>query len=73
MIWRVPEIIAFLSRFVHLAPGDLIMTGTPAGVGPVSPGDELIGAVKGVGTVRVRYDAPRGVGGEVTMGHEAQG
>ena len=39
MIWSVPEIIAALSRFVALAPGDLIMTGTPAGVGPLQRGD----------------------------------
>lgn len=38
MIWDVPHIIAFLSRMVTLAPGDLIMTGTPAGVGPVTRG-----------------------------------
>ena len=38
MVWSVPEIIAHLSRFYHLAPGDLIYTGTPAGVGPVAPG-----------------------------------
>lgn len=39
MIWSAPEIIATLSRFVALAPGDLIMTGTPAGVGALRPGD----------------------------------
>ena len=56
LIWNVPEIIADLSRFVRLEPGDLIMTGTPAGIGPVWPGDELVGTVEGVGTVRVRYE-----------------
>ena len=54
-IWRVPEVIAFLSRYVSLAPGDLIMTGTPAGVTRVQPGDELNGVVEGVGEVNVRY------------------
>lgn len=39
MIWDVPATIAFLSRLVDLAPGDLIFTGTPAGVGPPKPGD----------------------------------
>lgn len=39
MIWSAPEIVATLSRFVTLAPGDLIMTGTPAGVGALKPGD----------------------------------
>lgn len=58
MIWRVPEIVAYLSRYLRLEPGDLIMTGTPAGVGPVLPGDELVASVAGVGSVRVRYAAP---------------
>ncbi|GAB4384131.1 fumarylacetoacetate hydrolase family protein [Albidovulum sp.] len=41
MIWKVPEIIAHLSRHFVLAAGDVILTGTPAGVGPVAPGDRL--------------------------------
>jgi fumarylpyruvate hydrolase len=41
MIWKVPEMIAHLSRFFVLAPGDVILTGTPAGVGPVVPGDRI--------------------------------
>ena len=51
MIWSVPEIIAALSRLVHLAPGDLIFTGTPDGVGPLVPGDVLRGEIAGVGVV----------------------
>jgi fumarylpyruvate hydrolase len=39
MIWKVPEMIAYLSRFYDIAGGDLIMSGTPAGVGPVQRGD----------------------------------
>lgn len=61
MIWTVAEAIAFLSRFVALAPGDLIMTGTPAGVGPVLPGDVVTGTCEGLGDITVRYvagDAP---------------
>jgi fumarylpyruvate hydrolase len=54
MIWNVPETIAYLSRLVRLAPGDLIMTGTPEGVAAAVPGDLLEGAVTGVGTVRTR-------------------
>jgi fumarylpyruvate hydrolase len=54
MIWNVPETIAYLSRLVRLAPGDLIMTGTPEGVGAVVPGDMLEGAIAGIGTVRTR-------------------
>ncbi len=48
MIWSVPEIIAHLSRFYVLKPGDLIFTGTPEGVGPVRPGDQLRAQVSGL-------------------------
>jgi fumarylpyruvate hydrolase len=51
MIWPVPDIIAFLSELFELQPGDLIYTGTPAGVGPVKPGDRLLGGVDGVGEI----------------------
>jgi len=51
LIWSVREIIADLSQFYHLAPGDLIFTGTPEGVGPVKPGDRLEGRIEGVGTI----------------------
>lgn len=53
-IWSVGETIAYLSRFVTLRAGDLIMTGTPAGVGAVVRGDVLEGAIEGVGSVRVQ-------------------
>lgn len=48
MIWSVPEIVHGLSSLVELAPGDLIFTGTPAGVGPVVRGDRLEAAVQGL-------------------------
>jgi len=51
MIWNVPEIIANLSTQYELKAGDLIFTGTPAGVGPVVPGDRIEGAVEGLGTI----------------------
>lgn len=51
MIWPVPDLIAELSRHFTLAPGDLIFTGTPDGVGPVHPGDRLHGSIAGVGTL----------------------
>jgi fumarylpyruvate hydrolase len=54
MIWSTPEVIAHLSRLFTLAPGDLIFTGTPAGVGPVERGDVLEGQIEGVGDLRVR-------------------
>jgi len=58
MVWPVPELIAHLSRFYHLAPGDLIYTGTPAGVGPVAPGSHLTGTVDGLTPVEVTLGAP---------------
>ena len=51
MIWAVPEIIAELSTWFELASGDLIFTGTPAGVGPLQPGDRVRGGVDGVGVL----------------------
>ena len=54
-IWKVPETIAYLSTLVELRPGDLIMTGTPAGVGRVVAGDVLEGEIEGVGALRVEY------------------
>ena len=54
-IWKVPEQIAYLSRLVTLLPGDLIFTGTPAGVGPVQRGDRLVGHVEGVGELAIQY------------------
>ena len=56
MIWSLPELIADLSRLYHLAPGDLIYTGTPAGVGPVAPGDRLEGRVEGLEPVVLTID-----------------
>ncbi len=53
MIWPVADIIANLSGYVTLLPGDLIFTGTPAGVGKVERGDLLEGAVEGVGSLSV--------------------
>jgi fumarylpyruvate hydrolase len=54
LIWSVAETIAYLSRLVRLAPGDLIFTGTPEGVAAVERGDVLEGVVEGVGTVRAK-------------------
>jgi fumarylpyruvate hydrolase len=49
MIWRVPEIVAELATWFGLEAGDLVFTGTPAGVGPLKPGDRVRGGVDGVG------------------------
>ncbi len=51
MIWNAAEIVANLSQLYHLHPGDLIYTGTPAGVGAVVPGDVLTGQIDGVGGI----------------------
>ena len=52
LIWKVPEIISYLSGFFTLKPGDLIMTGTPSGVAAVERGNVLHGHVDGIGEVR---------------------
>ena len=57
MIWSVPEIIAELSAYFELRPGDLIFTGTPAGVGALLPGDRVRGGVDGVGSLEHRVVA----------------
>lgn len=57
MIWDVPGIIAELSTYFELRPGDLIYTGTPAGVGPLVPGDVVVAGIDGLGTVTHRVVA----------------
>jgi fumarylpyruvate hydrolase len=54
LIWSVPEVLAHLSRFYHLEAGDIVYTGTPAGVSAVVPGDHLVGGVEGVGRIELR-------------------
>jgi fumarylpyruvate hydrolase len=54
LIWKVPEMIAYLSSLFTLRPGDLIFSGTPAGVGPVKRGDQLQGGVDGIGEIEIR-------------------
>ena len=51
LIWSIPELIADLSRYYHLRPGDLLFTGTPEGVGAVVPGDRITGQIEGVGEI----------------------
>jgi fumarylpyruvate hydrolase len=58
MIWNVPEVIAKLSEQVALAAGDVIMTGTPSGVGAVVAGDKLEGGVDGVGSISITMGPP---------------
>ena len=52
LIWKVPEMISYLSGLFELVPGDIIMSGTPSGVGAVKKGDRMHGHVEGVGDVR---------------------
>jgi len=54
MIWKVPEMISYLSEYFTLDAGDLIMSGTPAGVGPVARGDTLVARVDGVGAIECK-------------------
>jgi fumarylpyruvate hydrolase len=59
MIWDIPHVLHFLSQYYELMPGDLVFTGTPAGVGAVVPGDLLVGRVEGLGRLSVRIAPPR--------------
>ncbi len=58
MIWNVPEIISELSRQYDLSQGDIILTGTPAGVGPIVPGDVIECTIAGLGRMGVRIGRP---------------
>lgn len=57
MIWKIAEAISYLSGLFELKAGDLIFTGTPEGVGAVVPGDLMVGAVQGIGELRVKVVA----------------
>ncbi|MDB5363644.1 MAG: Fumarylacetoacetate hydrolase [Rhodospirillales bacterium] len=54
LIWSVPEIISIASKSMTLAPGDLIFTGTPAGVGPILRGQTVTGGIDGLGEIRIQ-------------------
>ena len=58
LIWSVPEIISICSRSLRLQPGDIIMTGTPSGVGAVVAGDKITGGIAGLGDIAVTITAP---------------
>ncbi|MEG3166125.1 fumarylacetoacetate hydrolase family protein [Sphingomonas sp. PB2P19] len=55
MIWRVAEVIAVLSTYVELAPGDLIFTGTPAGVGPIRAGQRVRATIAGLAPMEIAF------------------
>jgi fumarylpyruvate hydrolase len=56
MIWSVADIISILSTYVAVAAGDLIFTGTPAGVGPIQRGEQVRGAIAGIDPVEVTFE-----------------
>lgn len=58
LIWSVEEILCHLSGFYHLRAGDVILTGTPAGVGPVGPGDRITGGISGLAPVSLTLTDP---------------
>jgi fumarylpyruvate hydrolase len=58
LIWPVADVIAFASSLWDLAPGDLIYTGTPAGVGPVVPGDVLVVSIQGLSDTTITIGQP---------------
>jgi len=51
MVFKIPEVIAYISRFMTLEAGDIILTGTPSGIGPVVPGNRLEGSIDGLGVL----------------------
>lgn len=57
LVWKVEELVSHLSLYYHLVPGDLIFTGTPAGVGPVTPGDAIAGSIDGLKPVTLTVGA----------------
>ena len=59
MIWDVPHMLGFLSQYYELLPGDLIYTGTPAGVAAVVAGDTMVGRIESLGELKVKVLAPR--------------
>ncbi len=60
-IFRVNELVSFISRVMTLEPGDLIITGTPSGIGPMQPGDEVEVRIEGIGSLKNRVNADFGM------------
>lgn len=59
MIWSPEQILGHLARYITLAPGDLVFTGTPSGVGPVTPGDQITARIDGLDPLTAEILAPR--------------
>jgi 2-keto-4-pentenoate hydratase/2-oxohepta-3-ene-1,7-dioic acid hydratase in catechol pathway len=62
-VFPLPEIVSFVSRVMTLFPGDVILTGTPPGIGPVKPGDEVEVRIEGIGSLKNKVSAEFGVRG----------
>lgn len=62
LVIGIPELIAYASSFYTLIPGDVLLTGTPEGVGPVQPGDEIVASIDHVGSMVVRVRAAEAAG-----------
>ena len=60
VVFGIQALVAYITRVMTLEPGDLIATGTPAGVGPLAPGDEVEVTIPGVGTIRSPVEAGSG-------------
>lgn len=56
LIWAIPEVISIISNSMEIKAGDVIMTGTPAGVGPVVRGDEIIAGIEGLGEISMKVE-----------------
>ncbi len=54
MLFRIPELIAYVSRFFPLEPGDLLLTGTPSGVGPLMPGDSVFAQIESIASIETK-------------------
>jgi 2-keto-4-pentenoate hydratase/2-oxohepta-3-ene-1,7-dioic acid hydratase in catechol pathway len=51
MIFKIPEVLSFLSKFVRFSPDDIVATGTPSGVGPIKPGDLIEASIEKIGKI----------------------
>ncbi|MDR0670784.1 MAG: fumarylacetoacetate hydrolase family protein, partial [Oscillospiraceae bacterium] len=56
-LWKIPELLAFITASMTLLPGDLVTTGTPAGIGPLSPGDTVEVEIENIGLLRNPVEA----------------
>ena len=59
LIWNCAEVVSVLSTHYELVAGDLIYTGTPSGVGPVTPGDRIVGRVRNLSDIEITIGEPR--------------